>query len=286
VAASIAHSTRVAHPSKWARTAPRVLATWLGIIGALASLAALPAFAGERPAKSDTIQPQLIYHNYCSVCHGDRGDGNSRAKGSLVPPPRDFTTATHLTHDTIVRVVTDGRPGTAMVSWKSQLNAAEIDAVATYILSAFVGKPGAEIAASSAISGTAAHGGRERDLAPEPTATADMSLPFPGGLKGDMAKGERFYLGNCATCHGARGDGQGPRAYFIFPKPRSFLAEDSRRLFNRPALLAAVSMGKLGTEMPAWKYVLKEQEMANVAEFVFRRFIRAGSAAGGSAATR
>jgi mono/diheme cytochrome c family protein len=79
---------------------------------------------------------------------------------------------------------------------------------------------------------------------------------------------------NCATCHGAKGDGKGPRAYFINPKPRNFLEPASRDMFNRPALYAAVSYGKVGTEMPAWKYVLSEQEMANVAEFVFRSFIQ------------
>jgi mono/diheme cytochrome c family protein len=34
----------------------------------------------------------VLYHNYCSVCHGDKGDGRSRATGSLSTVPRDFTT--------------------------------------------------------------------------------------------------------------------------------------------------------------------------------------------------
>ena len=35
-------------------------------------------------------------------------------------------------------------------------------------------------------------------------------------------------------------------------------------------------MGKLGTEIPAWSKVLTEQEIADVAEYVFRKFIRPG----------
>ena len=38
------------------------------------------------------IDANTLYHDYCSVCHGDKGDGNSHAKQGLVPPPRDFTT--------------------------------------------------------------------------------------------------------------------------------------------------------------------------------------------------
>jgi len=250
------------------------------ILVAALGLSGPPVLAGERPVKGGEVKPELIYHNYCSVCHGDRGDGNSRAKNSLVPPPRDFTKATNLTREYIMQVLAQGKPGTAMVSWKSQLTSKEIEALADYLLATFVNKPSAPAPAAAGVSGTQAHGGRERDVpavpVPEPVK-ADMSLPLPGGLVGDAGKGETFFMNNCATCHGKKGDGKGPRAYFINPKPRNFLDESSRSLFNRPALYAAVSMGKVGTEMPAWKYVLTDQEIANVAEFVFRRYISPGA---------
>ncbi|HLO63759.1 MAG TPA: cytochrome c, partial [Azonexus sp.] len=80
------------------------------------------ASAGERPLKGGASKPDVLYHNYCSVCHGDRGDGNSRAKNSLVPPPKDFTRAPELTRDTMITIITHGKPGTAMMAWKSQLD--------------------------------------------------------------------------------------------------------------------------------------------------------------------
>jgi mono/diheme cytochrome c family protein len=103
-----------------------------------------------------------------------------------------------------------------------------------------------------------------------------MSLPMPNGLRGDARKGGAFYNANCATCHGVKGDGKGPRAYFIHPAPRNFADAGSRTMLNRPLLYAATSMGKLGTEMPAWSKVLTEQEIADVAEYVFAKFIRPG----------
>jgi mono/diheme cytochrome c family protein len=227
---------------------------------------AMPASAAGDPA--------ALYHNYCSVCHGDKGDGKSRAAGSLSTMPRDFTTPAskqELSRERIAAVIAHGKAGTAMVGWKTQLSAADIDGLAAYVHTRFVLGQAAAAGASN-ISGTRAHGGREADTASTP-ARVDMTVGLPNGLKGDSKRGGAFYMANCATCHGARGDGQGPRAYFINPKPRNFIDEASRARLNRLVLYAAVSEGRLGSEMPAWNKVATPQQMADVAEYVFQRFI-------------
>lgn len=329
-------------------------------------LPAADVAAGERPIKGGEIKPEVIYHNYCSVCHGDRGDGRSRARNSLVPPPRDFTSGAEMSRDTMITIVAHGKQGTAMTAWKSQLNDKEIESVVDYIRRTFMvvatdprlkhgrslyaqncsvchgdrgqgstlpvggpvpprdlaspqsrvelsrermissvtnGRPGTAMAAfsnrlsgqdieavvdyvrtalmipaSESISGTRAHGGRQADATPKAKLaagpTADMNLVMPEGLTGDPAKGRKMYITTCITCHGAKGDGKGPRAYFINPKPRNFVDPASRSSLNRPLIYAATSMGKLGTEMPAWSKVLNKQEIADVSEYVFRTFIR------------
>jgi mono/diheme cytochrome c family protein len=139
---------------------------------------------------------------------------------------------------------------------------------AALLLFVFVKKPAkavAESAPSVAVIGKA--------HAQSATAIADMSLPMPLGLKGDPDKGRIFFMGNCFTCHGVSGDGNGPRAYFITPPPRDFLLETSRQRLNRPVLFEAITNGRIGTNMPAWGKVLSSQEIANVAEFVFQNFI-------------
>ncbi|MBL8362601.1 MAG: cytochrome c [Rubrivivax sp.] len=215
-----------------------------------------------------------LYHNYCSVCHGDKGDGKSRAAGALSTMPRDFTSADsrrELSRERIVAAVTHGRPGTAMVSYRSQLSDNDIAQLAEYVHTRFV--QGQPVAAASQLSGTRAHGGREADAA-STSAGIDLAAGLPNGLKGDARRGGAFYLANCATCHGARGDGAGPRAYFINPKPRNFIEDASRTRLNRVALYAAVSAGKLGTEMPAWRTVATPQQIADVSEYVFQAFIQ------------
>lgn len=234
------------------------------------------AAAGAAP---QAVQPAALYHNYCSVCHGDKGDGRSRATGALSTVPRDFTSEAsrrELTRERIVLAITHGRPGTAMVGWRTQLSDTDIAQLADYVLARFVrGEPQAA-GAGAAISGTRAHGGREADAGSTP-APVDMTAGLPNGLKGDARRGSAFYLANCATCHGARGDGAGPRAYFINPKPRNFTEPPARALLNRVALYAAVSEGRLGTEMPAWNKVATPQQIADVSEFVFQSFIRPGT---------
>ena len=246
-----------------------------GLLAAL--LLPAPMASAAAPAGSG-IRADLLYHNYCSVCHGDKGDGRSRARAGLRPPPKDFTTAgPTLTREVMIAVVTDGKPGTAMVGWKTQLSQAEIAAVVDWTIANFMsGKSTPPV--REGVSGTHAHGGRAQDASP--ASAANMSLPFALGLKGNAVSGRAYYDANCATCHGKKGDGKGPRAYFIRPKPRNFLEPAPRATLNRPMLYEAVSMGRLGTEMPAWSKVINEQQIADVSEYVFQQFIRPKGKAG------
>jgi mono/diheme cytochrome c family protein len=364
-----------------------LLRAWLGAFLFLClNGVSAPAIAGERGPQAQQT-PAALYHNYCSVCHGDHGDGKSRAQNSLKPPPRDFTTPQamqELTRDRMLAAVKGGVPGTAMVAWKSQLTDAQVASVVDYVRDTFMrpsvaadasrgrqvyarvcsvchgdrgagsmwasanlrpaprdfsspqaqaeltrdrmmaavtgGRPGTAMAAygdrlsqediaavvdyirgsmmrvdaTAGISGTHARGTPAPAAAPAKAASAgtgtaaagaakpgpvkaDMKLPLPMGLRADVAAGRKFYDGNCATCHGVKGDGQGPRAYFINPKPRVFTSAESRALLNRPAIFAATSAGSLGSEMPAWDKVLTPQQIADVSEYVFRSFIQAGA---------
>ena len=92
------------------------------------------AMAGEHHTQipGETRAGAYIFHNYCSVCHGDKGDGQTRARNGLVPPPRNYTTpeaAVELTRERMIHSVTYGRPGTAMIAWGHELSGKEIENV-------------------------------------------------------------------------------------------------------------------------------------------------------------
>ncbi|WP_455201088.1 c-type cytochrome [Kaarinaea lacus] len=263
---------------------------------------------------------EKIYSKHCSVCHGDKGTTAVWARSGLNPQPRDFTTAEarkDLTRERMILSVANGRPGTAMMPHKDKLSSQEIEQVVDYIQSAFMSgpiavepgsppsiaahqnlpqatsprmqghpqMPGFSVPGTTSSAPAAAmradphrrdpHAGGIPMTAPiGPVVAADMKAPMPGGLKGDVDKGRQFYMSNCFTCHGVKGDGNGPRAHFNTPRPRDFTSEASRRMLNRERLFNSITKGKVGTVMPAWGKVLTDQQIANIAEFVFTNFIQ------------
>lgn len=207
-----------------------------------------------------------IYAEYCSVCHGDSGEGAMWAISGLSPSPsnfRDPKVKAKLNRERMIKSVTYGRVETAMAGWDGRLSTEDIELVIDYVREAFMG-----LAESDTETVVVTSGPDDK--------IADMSAAMPGGLVGDLDRGAQSYMANCATCHGSTGDGRGPRAYFINPKPRNFQHPASRVTFNRPALFSAVAKGKLFSEMPAWDKVLDDQQIADVAEYVFQAFIYPG----------
>lgn len=216
-----------------------------------------------------------IYHEYCSVCHGDKGDGNSRAKGSFYPAPRNFTSpqsAGELTRDRMIFSITYGRANTAMAGWGKRLGEERVKAVVDYIRSNYMQLDAT--AAKSSINESEPLLQVEDNIVKDGTFDPDyMAQPMPMGLQGITQWGENFYNGNCAECHGVAGDGKGPRAYFILPKPRDYRHPAARHELNRPRLFELIAKGSHGSEMPAWDKVLTYQEIAHVSEYIFQAFI-------------
>lgn len=71
------------------------------------------------------------------------------------------------------------------------------------------------------------------------------ALPFDG----DVSRGRTLYAANCASCHGARGTGDGPAAAALVPRPAN-LAEHQYRMER---LTDALWNGVPGTSMQAWR---------------------------------
>lgn len=227
---------------------------------------------------------QAIYASTCSVCHGEDGMGALWGNVSLNPPPVNFSTTdpvSDLPRERMIASVTYGRPGTAMAAFSTQLSDTEIEAVVDYIRDAFMSRKGhtAPEQASTGASMAVLHNAYQSDTGTSAGGThVDFSLPVPGGIQGDEDTGRAYYLQNCTACHGVDGKGDGPRAYFIFPKPRNFQLPANRARFNRPALFHAIKDGVRGREMPAWGKVLDDQRIADITEYVFQTFIRPGAA--------
>jgi cytochrome c oxidase cbb3-type subunit I/II len=99
--------------------------------------------------------------------------------------------------------------------------------------------------------------GKWRDLF-EPQEIEVTEATFPRSAQW-IAYGKEVYERRCLGCHGAKGDGNGPAATFLYrQRPRNFtLAVFKFRLTKEPVptdgdLLRTITRGVRGTAMPAW----------------------------------
>lgn len=103
-------------------------------------------------------------------------------------------------------------------------------------------------------------------------ARADQALQRPDPTT--MA-GWPLYDRLCSACHGARGDGHGPAAPWLWPKPRDFTAGAFKwraAAVGRPVtatdLWATIRFGAPGTSMPGFAPILADAEVAQLIEVV------------------
>jgi mono/diheme cytochrome c family protein len=215
---------------------------------AAAIVLALPfvAAAGDRKKSPDgRIDPVLLYHNYCSVCHGDQGDGRSRARNSLVPPPANFTDPalkSRYTVDYIAAVIAEGKAGTAMVGWKTQLNTPETRALAEYVRAQFVEKSGDAAA----------------------------------------RKGRTLYGHYCASCHGPTGRGIEASAAKDGAKSAPDLTKAPG--LTRERVIAAIAVGKSSAGKPGFSQQMAPADIEAVADYLQQSLLAVSRGVSGTSA--
>jgi cbb3-type cytochrome c oxidase subunit III len=212
------------------------------LLACILLLCAGGAMAGEHHTfiPGQTRPGKFIFHNYCSVCHGDKGDGQSRAREGLDPPPRNYTTpeaALELTRERMISSVTNGRPGTAMIAWGKELSPKEIEGVVDYVRSTFM-KLGNQAAGSR----------------PRPN---DKLLASRGGV---------IYLKSCAMCHGETGTRETTGR--MQPPPRDFTTPQAATELTHGRMIASITNGRPGTAMIGYGTQLSKADIEALADFI------------------
>jgi len=117
-------------------------------------------------------------------------------------------------------------------------------------------------------------------------APRDGGAPsLPAASPQDIEAGKRTYQKWCMNCHGEEGDGAGPAADFLHPRPRDFRqglfkvrTTKSGQIPSDQDLFNVITIGMPGTGMPGWEHTLTEVERRQLVPYLktlSRRFARA-----------
>jgi cbb3-type cytochrome oxidase cytochrome c subunit/mono/diheme cytochrome c family protein len=195
--------------------------------------------AGLEPAELARYERRgaAVYARHCGGCHGPAGKGDGPAAASLLPAPRDLTSHRYSDRG-LSRLLWNGVRGSAMPGWH-ELPAADLRALIAYVRS-LEAAPGKEPAALSAK---------------------------------ELAEAQTLYAKNCASCHGARGGGDGIAAAALAPRPTNFQEVRAARNYAEDVL----AQGVPGTAMPPWRDRLNAEQRRLLADHVRSLYQVAGA---------
>ncbi len=205
-----------------------------------------------------------VFQDHCAGCHGETGAADGVCAVFLSPQPRDFTTGIYRfkttpggqmpTDEDLFRTVSVGVQSTGMPPWQYLLSEHERWALVAH-LKTF----------SDRFESRGA--GTPVDLGSEP-AKVDAET---------IARGREMYeKAGCGKCHGATGYGDGPSALTLKDSfgnaipPRNYhKASDFKRGHTLPDIALTIYTGNNGTPMPAFNEALSEEEIWELAAYVY-----------------
>lgn len=95
------------------------------------------------------------------------------------------------------------------------------------------------------------------------------------GAGENLIHGRGLYMRHCSHCHGTSGDGYGPTATYLNPRPRDyrhgvfkFTSTDAQAKVSRDDIARILRNGVPGTYMPSFVPMLDDSELHQVTEYV------------------
>ncbi|MAT96058.1 MAG: hypothetical protein CL608_02860 [Anaerolineaceae bacterium] len=139
----------------------------------VAQIEAMSAEAG-----SEWAEGFQLYAGNCTICHGINGEGSDLGL------PLNTADVQSRDADELIRIISEGVSGTAMVPWRGALTPAEIEAIVRFL------QHWDEIEAEGVV------------LTPPEPVWVDIEDP-----EAMLDLGERLYSTTCVACHGEEGSG-------------------------------------------------------------------------------
>ncbi len=205
---------------------------------------------------------KVLYDQWCSSCHGEKGDGRGPAYDFVWPKPRDFTKGTYKFKSTgsgeppvdadIVRTIREGNPGTTMPAWP-RFTDSEVASIVVYL----------------------------KQFSPDTFSIKGTSVKIgtpPGGKDKMIALGKEMYqTAKCWECHGKAGRGDGEKGWQekfkddwgnrIFPADQTSPWE-YRAGSDLKDVFKTITVGLDGTPMTSYGDTVPEEKRWALAYFV------------------
>jgi DMSO reductase family type II enzyme heme b subunit len=221
----------------------------------------------DRRATAEKLDGRQLYTNYCSACHGDKGEGDGPAARFLYPKPRDFgeakfrlaTTENHIPTDAdLMNVIDHGMPGSAMFPF-GHLSEDDRRTLVAEIRKLICSATEARLVRDSKASGNPIDAAELPELVKELTqVNASITVPaeLPASGPESTARGKELYKAvGCINCHGETGKGDGGQDQRddngMPTKPRDFTRGIFKGGRDPARLFALIRLGMRGTPMPA-----------------------------------
>lgn len=176
----------------------------LAFVLALQSLLMNGVVAAEKEstvASSSLEVGRAIYNFRCYFCHGYNGDAETVASTFLRPPPKNFKKLSidALPRKQMMRIVSDGRPGTAMKGFSRILSEEEVGAVVDFVRITFMQQKEYNLSYHTPVNGWF-DGARSSPAAP--FALGEVPLDTPDHQLSDQLRyGKQVYMQSCISCH-------------------------------------------------------------------------------------
>lgn len=235
------------------------------------------------PESMQQVSGKQLFTLHCAPCHGEAGDGNGPAARFLYPRPRNFgeakfrlvsTTNGRPSDEDLLRVVTRGMPGSAMVPFGHLSEAERRDIVAHVRLLArtnFI----EQIRRTAAARGdelTAEEAVESADQVLTPGAPLAVPADLPAASSESVARGREMYVKACLGCHGDQGKGDGTQDQRnddgMPTRPRDLTRGIFKGGRERDQLYARIMLGLPGSPMPSSANVFKPAEAGDLINYL------------------
>lgn len=196
------------------------------------------------PESPSAASGKLLFGQYCGSCHGELGDGKGPSAAWLKPPPANFTDAQFMRGETPYDFY--------------------------HVVS--LGKRNTAMPAW------------DQTLSVQERWDVVAYVWTLAAGDAAIAEGQGIYLAQCASCHGATGDGRGAFADVLIRNAPDMTQPQQLARRTDADLFSTISGGVAGSPMPAFARTLSEEERWKAVAFV-RRLAFSGIPRGGEVAS-